>query len=236
MLCRWLTGMQVSMPLIEFENLGKRYGGPQGRVVLDAVSGEIEAGEFVVVLGRSGSGKSTLLNLLGGLDRPTSGRVRLGGEDLYELPDAELTRLRRRRIGFVFQSFNLIPTLTVAENVALPLSLNGRGGVEANAAVADWLERVGLEGFGDAGPDTLSGGEQQRVALARALIHEPDVILADEPTGNLDLDNAARVVDLLDRLCRESGRTLVMVTHSREVVGRADRLLAIRNGRLVDAA
>jgi putative ABC transport system ATP-binding protein len=236
MLCRWLTGVQVSMPLIEFENLGKRYGGPQGRVVLDAVSGEIEAGEFVVVLGRSGSGKSTLLNLLGGLDRPTSGRVRLGGEDLYELPDAELTRLRRRRIGFVFQSFNLIPTLTVAENVALPLSLNGRGGLEANAAVADWLERVGLEGFGDAGPDTLSGGEQQRVALARALIHEPDVILADEPTGNLDLDNAARVVDLLDRLCRESGRTLVMVTHSREVVGRADRLLAIRNGRLVDAA
>jgi putative ABC transport system ATP-binding protein len=224
------------MPLIEFENLGKRYGGPQGRVVLDAVSGEIDAGEFVVVLGRSGSGKSTLLNLLGGLDRPTSGRVRLGGEDLYELPDAELTRLRRRRIGFVFQSFNLIPTLTVAENVALPLSLNGRGGLEANAAVADWLERVGLDGFGDAGPDTLSGGEQQRVALARALIHEPDVILADEPTGNLDLDNAARVVDLLDRLCRDSGRTLVMVTHSREVVGRADRLLAIRNGRLVDAA
>ncbi len=223
------------MPLIEFENLGKRYDGVRGRVVLEGLSGGIDAGEFVVVLGRSGSGKSTLLNLLGGLDRPTSGRGSLDGQDLFGLPDAELTRLRRRRLGFVFQSYNLIPTLSVAENVALPLTLNGHT-QHAHAAVERWLARVGLEGFGDAGPDTLSGGEQQRVALARALIHEPDVILADEPTGNLDLDNAARVVDLLDRLCRESGRTLVMVTHSREVVGRADRLLTIRDGRLVNAA
>ncbi len=222
------------MPLIQFDNLGKRYGEEHGRVVLEGITGGIAAGEFVVVLGRSGSGKSTLLNLLGGLDRPSSGCVMLGGRDLHRMPDADLTRLRRRRFGFVFQAYNLIPTLSVAGNLALPLALNGRAG-EAAAAVEQWLDRVGLSGFGAAGPDTLSGGEQQRVAVARALIHEPDVILADEPTGNLDLDNAARVVDLLDELCREGGRTLVMVTHSREVVGRADRLLTIRDGRLADA-
>ncbi|MGD8430710.1 MAG: ABC transporter ATP-binding protein [Ectothiorhodospiraceae bacterium] len=222
------------MPLIEFHNLTKRYDGGRGRTVLDGVSGAIEAGEFVVILGRSGSGKSTFLNLLGGLDRPTSGAVRVGERSLYDLPDRELTHLRRRKLGFVFQAYNLVPTLTVAENLALPLELNGRG--DEAATVSRWLERVGLAGYEGAWPDTLSGGEQQRVAIARALVHEPEVILADEPTGNLDIDNARAVVSLLDDLCREQGRTLVMVTHGVEVVGRADRLLTIRAGALLETA
>ena len=220
----------MSDPLIEFQGLTRRYG---RRAVLDDVSGHIRAGEFVVVVGRSGSGKSTLLNLLGGLDRPDAGTVRLDGESLYRLSDARLTELRRRRIGFVFQAYNLIPTLTAAENLALPLELNrlpaGRDRVE------EWLERVGLGGRGGDYPEQLSGGEQQRVAVARALVHQPDVILADEPTGNLDIDTATAVVQLLDDLCRRQGRTLVMVTHSREVVGRSDRLLTIRHGRLAEA-
>ncbi|MDZ7810176.1 MAG: ABC transporter ATP-binding protein [Arhodomonas sp.] len=191
------------------------------------------AGEFLVVLGRSGSGKFDLVEPLAGLDRPTSGSVHFDGESLFELPDAALTRLRRRRIGIVFQSYNLVPTLTVAENLRLPLALNG---LEERTAVEEWLERVGLSGYEAAWPEQLSGGEQQRVAVARALIHAPELILADEPTGNLDLDNARRVVELLDDLCRAEGRTLVMVTHSREVAGRADRLLTIERGRLVDVA
>lgn len=220
------------MALIEFEQLTQRYDGSGGRVVLDDVSGQITAGEFVVVLGRSGCGKSTLLNLLGGLDKPSAGTVRLAGQTLDALPDAALTRLRRRQLGFVFQAFNLIPTLTVGENLALPLELNH---LPVDDRIDDWLARVGLEGFANAWPDTLSGGEQQRLAVARALVHGPDIILADEPTGNLDLDNASRVVDLLETLCRQDGRTLVMVTHSHEVVGRADRLLTIRNGQLTKA-
>ncbi len=223
-------GEPVSEPLIRFENLTRRYG---ARAVLDGVSGAIRAGEFVVVVGRSGSGKSTLLNLLGGLDRPDQGSVELAGECLYALPDARLTELRRRRMGFVFQAYNLVPTLTAAENLTLPLELNGRP--TGDGRVESWLERVGLAGRGGDYPEQLSGGEQQRVAVARALIHEPDLILADEPTGNLDLDTATAVVDLLDSLCRREGRTLVMVTHAREVIGRADQLLTIRQGRLTRA-
>jgi len=221
----------VAAPLIGFEHLTRRYDGAHGRLVLDGISGQIAAGEFVVVLGRSGSGKSTLLNLLGGLDRPTSGVVRFAGQALATLSDAALTRLRRQRLGFVFQAYNLIPTLSVGENLALPLELNG---LPIDGRVADWLARVGLDGMAASWPDTLSGGEQQSLAVARALIHGPDVILADEPTGNLDLDNANRVVALLEALCREHGRTLIMVTHSQEVVGRADRLLSIRHGRLTE--
>ena len=219
---------------IAFESLSRWYGEtPRRRVVLDGVSGHIRAGEFVVVVGRSGSGKSTLLNLLGGLDRPSQGAVRIGGTDLAGLGDRALTALRRHRMGFVFQAYNLIPTLSVADNLRLPLSLNG---MDDGGRVADWLERVGLKGRGEDWPDRLSGGEQQRVAIARALIHEPDFILADEPTGNLDLENAERVVSLLDALCRAEQRTLIMVTHAREVVGLADQLLTIREGRLVEAA
>ncbi|MDN5869833.1 MAG: ABC transporter ATP-binding protein [Nitrococcus sp.] len=216
-------------PLIAFHDLSKRYELPHGRVVLDGVSGRIEPGEFLIVVGRSGSGKSTLLNLLGGLDRPSSGHVSVDGRSLGALSDRELTLLRRRRIGFIFQAYNLISTLTVSENLLLPLELNG---LAVGNTVAKWLERVGLTGMEEAYPDQLSGGEQQRVAVARALVHEPDLILADEPTGNLDLHHATRVVALLDELCRSSGKTLVMATHSREVAGKADRMLTIREGRL----
>ncbi len=218
---------------IAFESLSRWYGETPRRTVLDGVSGRIHGGEFVVVVGRSGSGKSTLLNLLGGLDRPSAGVVRVDGTDLARLSDRDLTALRRRRMGFVFQAYNLIPTLSVADNLRLPLSLNG---MADDGRVADWLGRVGLDGRGEDWPDRLSGGEQQRVAIARALIHEPDFILADEPTGNLDLENAERVVSLLDSLCRAEQRTLIMVTHAREVVGLADQLLTIREGRLVEAA
>ncbi|MEX0448827.1 ABC transporter ATP-binding protein [Spiribacter sp. 221] len=218
---------------IAFESLSRWYGETPRRTVLDGVSGQIHGGEFVVVVGRSGSGKSTLLNLLGGLDRPSAGVVRVDGTDLARLSDRDLTALRRRRMGFVFQAYNLIPTLSVADNLRLPLSLNG---MADDGRVADWLGRVGLDGRGEDWPDRLSGGEQQRVAIARALIHEPDFILADEPTGNLDLENAERVVSLLDSLCRAEQRTLIMVTHAREVVGLADQLLTIREGRLVEAA
>ncbi|KAF0279691.1 ABC transporter ATP-binding protein [Spiribacter aquaticus] len=217
---------------IAFESLSRWYGETPRRTVLDQVSGTIRAGEFAVVVGRSGSGKSTLLNLLGGLESPSDGVVRIDGTDIARLDDRALTTLRRRRMGFVFQAYNLIPTLSVADNLRLPLSLNR---LPEDGRVEQWLERVGLAGRGGDWPDRLSGGEQQRVAIARALIHAPDIILADEPTGNLDLDNAERIVALLDRLCRAEGRTLVMVTHAQEVVGLADQLLTIREGRLVDA-
>lgn len=221
----------LGAPLIEFRDLNKRYESPHSRVVLNGVSGTIEAGEFVIVVGRSGSGKSTLLNLLGGLDRPSAGSVSVDGRSLGQLTDRELTLLRRRRIGFVFQAYNLISTLTVGENLMLPLELNG---LAAGDRVSGWLDRVGLAGLEDAYPDQLSGGEQQRVAVARALVHEPDLILADEPTGNLDLHHATRVVALLDELCRSGGKTLVMATHSREVAGKADRMLTIREGHLLE--
>ncbi len=212
---------------IQFDGLTRRF---RDRAVVREASGHIQSGEFVVVLGRSGCGKSTLLNLLAGLDRPDGGRVRFSEHAFEAMSDRALTLLRRRRIGLIFQAYNLVPTLSVAENVALPLELNG---VTATQRVGQWLTRVGLEDFGDAMPEQLSGGEQQRVAVARALVHEPEVIMADEPTGNLDLANAERVVALLDDLCREAGRTLLMVTHSQEVVGLADRLLTIRDGQLV---
>ena len=217
---------------IAFHSLTRWYGDASPRVVLSDVSGHIQAGEFVVVVGRSGSGKSTLLNLLGGLELPSQGTVAIDGIDIATLTDRELTALRRKRMGFVFQSYNLISTLSVADNLRLPLSLNG---IAETDQVDTWLERVGLAGRGDDWPDRLSGGEQQRVAIARALIHEPEFILADEPTGNLDLENAERVVALLDGLCRDAGRTLIMVTHALEVAGMADQLLTIREGQLVTA-
>ena len=217
---------------IAFDSLTRWYGESPRRQVLNGVSGHIRGGEFVVVVGRSGSGKSTLLNLLGGLDLPSQGTVRVDGTDIATLKDAELTALRRARMGFVFQAYNLIPTLSVADNLRLPLSLNG---LAEGDRIDKWLERVGLSDRADAWPDTLSGGEQQRVAIARALIHDPAFIFADEPTGNLDLENAERIVGLLDGLCREADRTLIMVTHAHEVVGLADQLLTIRDGRLVEA-
>jgi putative ABC transport system ATP-binding protein len=202
--------------------------------VLDAVDGEIAPGEFLVLVSRSGSGKSTLLNLIGAIDTPTSGEIYIDDAALSALDETGRALLRRRRIGFVFQIFNLIPTLTAAENLLLPLELNGITGVAATERVGDCLAAVGLADFGKRYPEELSGGEQQRIAIARALVHEPGLVLADEPTGNLDMETATMVLALLDRLCRESGTTLVMATHSREVIGLADRVLAIRSGHLVE--
>ncbi len=222
-------------PLARLDAVHKSFPEAGGdRVVLAGASLELNAGELVVLLGRSGSGKSTLLHLLAGLDIPDRGRVLLGGEDLAHLSDAARTRLRRERLGFVFQFFNLVPTLTVEENLQLPLELAGRldrGGRERARAL---LDEVGLADRARQFPDRLSGGEQQRVAVARALVHEPDLVLADEPTGNLDLDTGLAVIELLDRLTRRAGKALFMVTHGREVLGVADRLLTLDHGRIVD--
>jgi putative ABC transport system ATP-binding protein len=222
-------------PALELRNVSKSYReGEAERVVLRDVSVTIARGEIVVLLGRSGSGKSTLLNVIAGIDRPTAGCVMVDGTDLTALDEQARTRFRRAHIGFVFQFFNLIPLLTVEENLLLPLDLNGRADAKGAARARELLDRVGLGGRGESYPERLSGGEQQRVAIARALIHDPALILADEPTGNLDTETATGVLDLLDTLAREAGRTVVMVTHSREVVGVADRIYAIQRGALVE--
>jgi len=225
----------MAPPAVELRQISKSYReGEAERVVLRDVSLTIAPGEIVVLLGRSGSGKSTLLNVIAGIDRPSAGSVMVDGTDLTGLDEQARTRFRRRHIGFVFQFFNLIPLLTVEENLLLPLDLNNRADAKGVARARELLERVGLGGRGESYPERLSGGEQQRVAIARALIHDPALILADEPTGNLDAETAASVLDLLDTLVREAGRTVVMVTHGREVVGVADRIFAIHRGSLVE--
>ena len=221
---------------VRLEQVSKFYAqAGSGSKVLDEIRADIRNGEFVVLVGRSGSGKSTLLNLIGAIDTPTSGEIYIDDVALSSLDESGRALLRRRKIGFVFQFFNLIPTLTAAENLLLPLELNSMTGAAAARRVADGLAAVGLGDCGRRYPEELSGGEQQRIAIARALVHEPGLVLADEPTGNLDLETATEVIGLLDRLCRETGTTLVMATHSREVIGLADRVLAIRGGRLVEA-
>jgi putative ABC transport system ATP-binding protein len=205
------------------------------RRVLDGADLDLVKGELVVLLGRSGSGKSTVLNLISGIDAPDEGAVVVDGVNLGALGERERTLFRRQHVGFVFQAFNLVPTLRVIENVLLPLELQGRTDAAARSRAHELLGEVGLLDRADSYPDRLSGGEQQRVAIARALAHEPSLVLADEPTGNLDLETGRRVLDLLDGLTRRAGRTLLMVTHGREVVGIADRLLTIRDGKIVDA-
>jgi putative ABC transport system ATP-binding protein len=222
-------------PLIELRGVTKAYReGDAERVVLRGVDATIRRGELCVLIGRSGSGKSTLLNLIGGIDVPTAGEIVVDGLPLARATEARRTLFRRHHVGFVFQFFNLIPTLTVEENLRLPLELNGRPRDAARARAGALLAEVGLADRGPAFPEQLSGGEQQRVAVARALIHEPLLVLADEPTGNLDLDTGRQVLDLLDRLTRRAGRTLVMATHSPEVVGLADRIFRLQDGRLVE--
>ena len=222
-------------PLVEIRGLTKTYeeGGRQ-RTVLCEASAEIRRGELAVLLGRSGSGKSTLLNLLSGIDLPSSGEVVIEGVSLSRLSERERTLFRRDRIGFVFQFFNLIPTLTVEENLLLPLELKGKVHPEERRAALALLDEVGLSDRASSYPDRLSGGEQQRVAVARALAHDPLLVLADEPTGNLDLDTGLQVLEILDRLTRQAGRTMVMVTHSPEVVGLADRVFRVEDCRLVE--
>jgi putative ABC transport system ATP-binding protein len=222
-------------PLIELRDLTKAYEeGSRRRMVLCAANASFARGELAVLIGRSGTGKSTLLNLLSGIDQPDSGEVIVDGVSLSTLSERERTLFRRDRIGFVFQFFNLIPTLTVEENLLLPLELKGKVSREQRDAALHLLEEVGLEDRSASYPDQLSGGEQQRVAVARALAHDPLLVLADEPTGNLDLETGLQVLEILDRLTRRAGKTLVMVTHSPEVVGLADRVFRIEDCRLVE--
>jgi putative ABC transport system ATP-binding protein len=214
------------------DDLQKSYhSGGRPLAALQNVSFQVEPGETVAIVGPSGSGKTTLLGLLAGLDRPTSGRVLLDGTDLGALSEDDRARLRREKIGFVFQSFQLIPTLTARENVAVPLDLAGNGGGAARAD--ELLERVGLGGRGHHYPAQLSGGEQQRVALARAFIHRPSILFADEPTGNLDAATGARIIELMMELNRELGTTLVLVTHDLELAGRARRVIRLADGAVV---
>ena len=223
------------MDIVVAEQLTKEFGEEQTKVTaLSQINMAVQPGEFVSVMGPSGCGKSTLLHLLVGLDRPTSGRVILDGHDLARLKDDELTRLRRRQIGFVFQFFNLIPVLTAGENVALPLILDGMKPELANARAAEWLERFDLAGRLDHKPEHLSGGEQQRVAIARALVAEPALILADEPTGNLDSLAADDIARLLAQVASRWGRTVLMVTHNPGIAAYADRIVFLKDGRIVD--
>ena len=222
-------------PLIELRNLTKIYQeGKREHAVFRNVNTEFNKGALIVLLGRSGSGKSTLLNLISGIDEPTAGDVIINSTEITQLSEQERTLFRRRHIGFIFQFFNLIPTLTVEENLLLPIELNNRMDSEMRDKALGLLEEVSLGDRATSFPEGLSGGEQQRVAIARALVHDPLLILADEPTGNLDLETGRDVLDLLDRLTRQAGKTMIMGTHSKEVVGIADRILNIRNGQLVE--
>jgi len=223
------------MSLIQTENLTKIYGrGETAVTALDHVNLSVAGGEFVAVMGPSGCGKSTLLHLLGGLDQPTEGRVIIAGQSLAELSDDALAAIRRRQIGFVFQSYNLIPVLNALENTALPLVLDGVPASKARAQAREWLGRVGLAQRLANRPDQLSGGQQQRVAIARALVAEPALILADEPTGNLDYRASDEIAALLRQVADEWGRAVVMVTHDPRIAAYADRIVFLRDGRIVE--
>jgi len=218
-----------------FQELSKSFKeGNLLRHVLNHASGSFRQGEFTSILGKSGSGKSTLLNLISGIDYPDSGKIFIQSRELTEMEERERTLFRRKNIGFIFQFFNLIPTLTVLENVSISLELNGIGLKAAEEGALQMLAAVSLRDRARAFPENLSGGEQQRVAIARALVHDPLLVLADEPTGNLDEETGQQVMKLLDRLTRQAGRNLILVTHSREAAGYADRILYLRDGTLVE--
>jgi putative ABC transport system ATP-binding protein len=223
--------------LIEVQDLTRIYSsGPAAVAALDGVHLTIDEGEFVAIMGASGSGKSTLMNILGCLDRPTEGRYWLGGEDVSKLNKAQLAAIRSRKIGFVFQSYNLLSRSSALKNVMLPLLYNRdqrRSGSEREALAQQALETVGLGDRVDHRPNELSGGEQQRVAIARALVNEPLIILADEPTGNLDTSSSQEIVDILCEL-HQQGRTIVMITHEPELGEQAQRIVRLRDGRVVD--
>ncbi len=222
--------------IVRIENLSKEYiEGHNIRAILRSASATFEEGEFVAIRGRSGSGKSTLLNLLAGIDSPTSGEIHINGINVTRLNPRDRTLFRRDNIGFVFQFFNLIPTLTVLENVLLPAELAGAQlGNGTTKRALELLDRVGLTDRRSVFPDKLSGGEQQRVAIARALVRNPRLVLADEPTGNLDDANAKAVMALLSEMTHQAGKTLIMVTHSRKMAALADRVLTIEEGKIVE--
>jgi putative ABC transport system ATP-binding protein len=229
--------MAIQQPILEARDLTKRYA--LGETIVDALRGvtlTVQPGEFVALMGSSGSGKSTLLHLLGGLDRPTTGEVILGGEAISDLDDDAATRLRRDRTGFVFQFFNLIPLLDAVENVGLPLTIAGQDPRRGEAAerVRDVFELVDLGGKQHHRPDQLSAGEQQRVAIARALVNRPAIVLADEPTGNLDFTTGGEILEALWRSCAQRGQTIVLVTHDAKAAAYADRVEVIEDGLIRD--
>ncbi|HTM08038.1 MAG TPA: ABC transporter ATP-binding protein [Verrucomicrobiae bacterium] len=219
--------------MIRLIDVQKSYTQGKSEVIaLAGVSLAIERGEFAAVMGPSGSGKSTLLHLIGGLDRPSAGDVVVDGRIISQMDDDAVTLFRRNKIGFIFQFFNLLPTLTGIENVALPLVLDGRSDRDASARAETLLARVGLEGRRDHLPEQLSGGEIQRLAIARALVFDPPILLADEPTGNLDSKTGAAVLETIRAINREAGSTVVMVTHDRDAAARSDRVIHLRDGRV----
>ncbi|MBS1188218.1 MAG: h16 [Rhodocyclaceae bacterium] len=224
-----MPGELIESPLI-LRDLAKSYG---QRTVLAGIGLELEAGEYVAIMGESGVGKSTLLNLVAGLDRPDAGTIRVAGTDLAGLDDEGLARLRRQHLGFVFQAFHLLPYLSIAQNVALPLVLNDLPRPAIDARVAEVLAAVGLEARRDDSPSRLSGGESQRVAIARAVVHRPSLLLADEPTGNLDAAAAAGVLELLRRSIKEAGAAGILVTHSRAAAESTDRIYRLTGDALV---
>jgi len=221
------------MAILEANGVSKQY--QMGEVTVDALDGVdfvVEKGEFVAVMGPSGSGKSTLLHLLGGLDKSTEGEVTLGGRKLSVMSDKEVTLARRRNVGFVFQFYNLLPTLTAEENIALPLLIDGKKLKDYQSKIDELLELVGLTDRRKHKPDQLSGGEQQRVAIARAFVNDPDIVLADEPTGNLDSRAGEEIMKLLRRSCDELGQTIVVVTHDPKAASFADRIVFLKDGQI----
>lgn len=217
-------------PLLRARGLSRSYrADAPGTAILCELSLDLAGGELVAVIGRSGSGKTTLLNVIGAMDRPTSGQLEFAGADMTRWDDHARTAFRRTQLGFVFQAYNLLPTLTVRENIALPLELNG---LAHAARVQALLEDLGIAALAERFPDQISGGEQQRTAIARAIAHRPALIIADEPTGNLDRDTGREVIALFERSVRASGASLLMATHSDEMLGRADRVLELRDGAL----
>jgi putative ABC transport system ATP-binding protein len=219
--------------MLQLKNVNKGYlEGNIKHAVLSNLYLHVSNGEIIILFGKSGSGKSTLLNIISGIDVPDNGSVLIDGIDITKLSEKERTLTRRNKIGFIFQFFNLIPTLTVKENLQLPLELNNDDNQEER--IKSILTEVGLLDRANTYPDKLSGGEQQRIAIARALIHNPDIILADEPTGNLDYETGLQIVDLLDRVVKKKGKTMIMVTHSKDVIGLADKIYSLKEGRLTE--
>lgn len=222
------------MPILQTIKLSKQY--QMGAVTVNALNQvdlAIEKGQFVAVMGPSGSGKSTLLHLMGGLDTPTTGEVILGGRSLSSLSDYELTRIRRLKVGFIFQFYNLIPTLSAAENIALPMLIDGKPLRHYRARLEELQEMVGLTDRANHKPDQLSGGQQQRVAIARAFINQPEIVLADEPTGNLDTRSGTVILDILQRARIELGATIIMVTHDPRAASYAQKVIFLQDGRIV---